>query len=150
MPVGWGCGGRGCGCRDGAAVLVVEHRSRRAVAARVAGCGGRAAASSSESDRGCGKRGRPSGCVVVSRRRCPTAHCVGPSGSAWPLRRVRARSNAEWRVWRTLETGCVPGRGTLETGCVGVQWCRECGGCHRVRGGARLRSIWSGNGGVCG
>ena len=74
MPVGCGCRGGGRSRRGRAAVLVVEHRSRRVVAARVAGCGGPGAASSSESDRGCGERGRLSGCVVVSRRRCPTAH----------------------------------------------------------------------------
>lgn len=147
--MGWGCGGGWCGCRGRAAVLVVGHRSRRAVAARVAGCGGRAAASRSESDRGCGERRRSSGCVVVSRRRCSTARYVVAGGTAWPLRRVRARSDAGPRVRRTLETGCVPSQRTLETGCTGAQWCHGRSGCQRVRGGPRLRSTWSGNGGVC-
>jgi hypothetical protein len=160
MPVGWGCSGGWHDCRDWCLdrgevwpVLVVGYRSRRAVTARVAGCGGRAAASASESDRGCSGRRRSSGCVVASRRRCSTARYVVASGSAWPLRRVRGRSDDGLRVRRTLETGCV-----------GVQWWRErggcqrvrggCqrvrGGCQRVRGGTRLRSTWSGNGGVCG
>ena len=139
MPVGWGCRGGGRSRRGRAAVLVVEHRSRRAVAARVAGCGGPGAASSSKNNHGFDGRGQPSGCVVVSRRRSPTAQCVGASESAWPLRRVRVRSGAEWRLWRTVEKGCV-----------GVQWWRECGGCHRVRGGTtfaknlewKRRGVW--------
>jgi len=139
MPVGWGCGGGWRGCRRGVAVLVVGYRSRRTVAARVAGCGGRAVASSSESDRGCGGRRRASGCVVVSRRRCSTARCVVAGGSVWSLQRLCGRSDAG-----------TPVRRTVETGCVGVQWCRECGGCHHVRGGTYLRRSWSGNGGVCG
>jgi len=157
MPVGWGCSDGWHDCRDWCLdrgevwpVLVVGYRSRRAVTARVAGCGGRAAASASESDRGCSGRRRSAGCVVASRRTRSTARYVVASGSAWPLRRVRGRSDAGLRVRRTLETGCVPGRRTLETGCVGVQWWRKRGGCQRVRGGTRLRSTWSGNGGMCG
>jgi len=149
MPVGWGCRGGGRGCRRGVAVLVVGYRSRRAVTDRVAGCGGRAAASCDESDRGCSGRRRSSGCVVAFRRARSTARCVVAGGSVWSLQRLCGRSDAGTPVRRTVETGCVPGRRTLGTGCVGVQWCGECGGCQRVRGGTCLHRTWSGNGGVC-
>lgn len=123
MPVGWGCGSGWYGCRGSGSVFVVGHRSRWPVATSVAGYGGRAAASSTESDRGSGER-RPSGYVVVSRCRCSTARCVVPCG-------LDVRSGG-WAFGLRLGGECGE---HLKQG-VGAQWWR---GGMQLRGRCRER-----------